>query len=224
MKTYINTKDKLQKISTYSNKALTKLNLSSSDIDLVWDGGNLVSNGRLGFITEKILTDNPDYSKTEILSRIEYALNIKPIIVPKCLNDTLGHIDGYASFIEEDKLCISSYPDKDYLKSENEYLFRLREIAREENLEIIDIQDYPVDEKCRVGGESIESAKGCYVNFLKLNNIIILPEFKLGRGRSGDYNRVNREMLQEMGYDVRTIDCTELSELGGVLHCISWEW
>ena len=97
-------------------------------------------------------------------------------------------------------------------------------ITQEDQLGIIDIQDYPGNERCTVGGESIESAKGCHVNFLKVNNAVILPKLKLSRRTSGDYNRFNNKILQEMGYDVKPIDCTKLSELGGVIHCISWEW
>ena len=100
--------------------------------------------------------------------------NLPTELVPTSINDTLGHTDGYMAFLEEDTICISAYPDLPYLKHENEYLFRLREIAREEKLEIIDIRDYPSNERCTVGGESIESAKGCYINFLNLNNTIIL--------------------------------------------------
>ena len=199
------------------------IEIKRDDIDLLWDGGNLVSNGKIGFITDKILSDNLDYSEAEILSRIEYALHFKQILVPTSNHDMLGHIDGYMAFLEEDTIGISTYPDSSFLKHENEYLLRLREIAREEKLKIIDIQDQPVDERCIVGEESIESAKGCYVNFLKINKTIFLPKFDIGRINSSRYNSVNKEMLEEMGYEVRTIDCTELSELGGVLHCISWE-
>lgn len=219
----INTDEQLKKIKQYSNKAIEEISIKKNDLDIVWDGGNLVSNGKIGFITDKILADNLEYSIAEILSRIEYALNIKPILVPTSKFDTLGHIDGYMSFLEEDKVCISVYPDLPFLKSELKYLDNLREVAKKENLEIIDVQDNPVKEKCIVGKESIESAKGCYVNFLKLNNTIILPEFDVGRINSNRYNSVNKEMLEEIGYEVKTIDCTELSELGGVLHCISWE-
>lgn len=97
-------------------------------------------------------------------------------------------------------------------------------MATNEKLEIIGIQDRPTLERCYVDEESIESANGCYINFLKLNNTIILPKFDIGRFKSSTYNSVNKELLEEMGYDVVSIDCTELSNLGGVLHCISWEW
>lgn len=219
----INTIEKLKKINQYSNKAIEALNLKMNDLDIVWDGGNLVTNGKIGFITDKILDDNKEYSTAEILSRIEYALAIKPVLVPTSKFDTLGHIDGYMSFLEEDKICISVYPDLPFLRSELKYLDKLREIAKKENLDIIDVKDNPVEERCIVGKESIESVKGCYVNFLKLNNTIILPEFDLQSNSKIDNNNINRNVFENIGYNVKSIDCTALSKLGGVLHCISWE-
>ena len=99
----------------------------------------------------------------------------------------------------------------------------LGETALKEGLRIVDTYDNPVNERCYVGGESIESAKGCYVNFLKLNNTIILPEFSPPRRPVINYNKKNRETFEKLGYSVQAINCTELSKLGGVLHCISWE-
>lgn len=219
----INTIEKLKKINQYSTKANEALNIKKNDLNIVWDGGNLVSNGKIGFITDKILDDNKEYSTAELLSRIEYALDIKPILVPTSKFDTLGHIDGYMSFLDENKICISVYPDLPFLKSELKYLGKLRKIAKKEHLEIIDVKDNPVKERCIVGKESIESAKGCYVNFLKLNDTIILPEFDLQSNSKIDDNNVNRNVFEKLGYNVRSIDCTALSMLGGVLHCISWE-
>jgi agmatine/peptidylarginine deiminase len=219
----INTAEKLYQVKEFSNQALDQISTKKKDLDLVWDGGNLISNGKIGFITDKIVSDNLDFSEVEILTKIEKTLKIKPIIVPTCINDTLGHTDGYMSFLTEDTICISMYLNNESLKHENEYLYRLREVAREENLSIIDIQDRPTEEKCWVDGESIESAKGCYINFLKLNNTIILPEFELSGSSPENPVEANKEKLKGLGYNVKLIDCSELSALGGVLHCISWE-
>ena len=197
-------------------------------MDLVWDCGNLITNGKIGFITDKLFRDNPEstnpcHTPDEILEWIRGVVSIEPIIVPTSRHDTLGHIDGYISFLEEDTICISTYPEKDFLKSENEYLDVLRKAALKEGLKIVNTYDNPVNERCWVEGESIESAKGCYVNFLKLNNTIILPEFNQPRRSVIKYNKKNRETFEKLGYNVQTINCTILSKLGGVLHCISWE-
>jgi agmatine/peptidylarginine deiminase len=222
--TSLNTREQSFKINKLSCELLTKLGLECSPLDVVWDGGNLVANSTVGFIADKIVSDNPEYPPTDLFRKIDYLFDFKPIPVPTSSYDTLGHIDGYMSMLDEKNVCISVYPDQPYLKTEQEYLYHLRESAREEGLNIVDITDYPTGERCIVGGESIESAKGCYVNFLKLNDTIILPEFRLSRRGSVVKNRINKEILEEMGYKVNSIDCTKLSELGGVLHCISWDW
>ena len=52
------------------NKSMRTLNYLLKkrlvDIDLIWDGGNLVTNGEIGFITERIIQDNKKkiYKKT----------------------------------------------------------------------------------------------------------------------------------------------------------------
>ena len=219
----LNTSNQINRVQESSTRILDQLGFMVGDMELVWDGGNLVTNGTVGFITEKILYDNPDFSLSEMQSRIEYALKIKPVFIPKVLNDPLGHSDGYMAFVDQDTLAISSYPDRPYLRRENEYLEELRKIVRKEGLEIIEINDYPVDEKYNAGEQWIASAKGCYINYLKLNNTIILPNFQLPR-TAPKYYHDNKERLEAFGYQVVSIDATQLSELGGVLHCISWEW
>ena len=69
----------------------------------------------------------------------------------------------------------------------------------------------------------IYSARGNYINFLRINWTIILPEYTLPTKRETNfYNKMNQEILEGLGFEVMRINCDILSQFGGVLHCISF--
>ena len=107
-------------------------------------------------------------------------------------------------------------------KDDIQSLLALEKTLIELGLDIIYINDRPVDEVCKVGNEKIEGAKGFYNNFIKLNETVILPEFTLPTLKESNYyNEVNKEELGRR-FEVKSINCDLLGKLGGVLHCISF--
>lgn len=139
----------------------------------------MVSNGKIGLITDKIYDLNKDKTKDEVKGIIREYLGIEPIVFPTFKFDSLGHSDGYVNFLSESTICVSKYPGKLFLKDEIKSLKGLENILKELGLEIIHIHDRPVAEVCKVGNEKIEGARGFYNNFIKLNDTVILPEFTL---------------------------------------------
>jgi agmatine/peptidylarginine deiminase len=76
---------------------------------------------------------------------------------------------------------------------------------------------------CKKNSACFYSARGNYINFLRINNLIILPEYTLATKKETDYyNKVNQEILERLGFEIKRINCDLLSKLGGVLHCISF--
>jgi hypothetical protein len=153
------------------------------------------------------------------------------IIVPSNKNDPLSHSDGYLNFLTENRICLSEYPTIDFLKDDIEYMNQLKRIVIEKSLEITTIYDRPIAEKLIGSGrnehdktkECLNSARGIFINFLILNNTIILPEYSIPNYNSKMiYNEVNKHILQNLGYNVIPINCDELAKLGGSLHCISF--
>jgi len=182
----------------------------------------LVSNGKIGLLTDKIYDLNNDKTKDEVKWIIKEYLGIEPIVFPAFANDSLGHADGYIAFLDENTICLSKYPEKLFLKDEIKSLKELENILKELGLEIIHIHDRPVVEVCKVGNEKIEGARGFYNNFIKLNDTVILPEFTLPTLKETNYyNKVNNNELGRR-FEVKTINCYRLGKLGGVLHCISF--
>jgi len=200
------------------------------EMPLVLDCGNLVHNGSIGFITNKIINDNPEV-KAYIKKIISDYLGLQAIFIGTNKHDKLSHADGYLNFLTESKICLSNYPSMPFLAQDIKYLNTLSDIVSAEHLEIVNFYDRPVAEKVNGGGkfvndkssDCLSSARGIFVNFLILNDTIILPEYTLPSFRREiDFNRVNRHTLESLGYKVIGINCDLLAKLGGSIRCCTF--
>ncbi len=205
------------------------LNKEIRPIKLRLDGGNFVCNDEIAFITDKVLEQNDIYTENEILEIISKATDLKPLIVERNKCDVIGHTDAYLSFIDKKRVLLSNYPSFPFLKHDIDFINHLDEQLKAEGIERIKFYDRPIDEGaiCFCKGKSSKpcfySARGNYINFLRINNLIILPEYTLPSKRESDYyNKTNQEILEGIGFEVRRINCDSLSKFGGVLHCISF--
>lgn len=221
----IYTKSYLARIDSQVNSILQQLDFEVVPLDLIWDGGNLIHNDKIGFITDKVLRDNPNKSESKIESLIENNLKIKPIFVPTERHDQLGHVDGYMNFIQENIITISNYPNIQFLRGSVSYREALLRVMSDEGLTTIDIWDRPILENVNVGDEYLESSRGVHNNFIQINDTLILPKYHSPKDSLlSDYNGANINALKPYFSTIRTINSDELAKLGGVLHCVSWCW
>ncbi len=212
------------KTANLINKSMNTLNSILNkkiiNIPLIWDGGNLATNGEVGFIIERIIKDNQNkFSEKQIEEIIKENLNIDPIFIPVLKGDEIAHSDGYLAFLDEKKILLSEYPDEIDFTKDNEYVSQIKKILTYNNFKPTRIQENPIG-KNEI--KNIQSAKGIYINFLRLNNTIILPFYKFEKADDNEYNEINKKMLTDLGFDVIIINCDELAKFGGVLHCISF--
>ncbi|MGR3741141.1 agmatine deiminase family protein [Companilactobacillus sp. DQM5] len=93
-----------------------KFKYTSSDIIL--DGGNFVFDGvGTAIITKRILKDNPEYSKNELLKTLKTQLHIKNIIlISPEPGDVLAHADGQVFFVNSHTLFIGDFEGKNHVK------------------------------------------------------------------------------------------------------------
>ena len=193
------------------------------------DGGNFISNSSFAFITDKVFRDN-DLAEDDLKSLIRDSLGVIPIVIPTAKNDVVGHSDGYMAFISENMLCVSQYPKMDSFKEDNRYLQGVGEFASGLDLRLIPIYERPLGYsiKCECDLQTKRkcctfSANGVYVNFLRLNNTIILPEYTLPTLKETlYYNSINELELSRLGFQVIKINCDQLANHGGVLRCLSF--
>lgn len=209
-----------------------KFNKGLVKIPLNLDGGNIILNNEYAFITQKVFSDNPDLTEKEILDLIVYSFGVAPVIVPLNSEDYLGHIDGYMAFIDEQTIAVVEYPKMEIFKKDNEYLQTLEKYCHDLNLRIVTIQERPLNQsipcecelKCKRKVCSFP-ANGNYINFLRLNDTIILPEYTLPTLKETIYyNNVNEEILSNMGFQVIKINCDLLGQHGGSLRCLSFTY
>ncbi len=179
-------------------------------------------------ITNKLLEDNPKFELATIENIIIDCLELTPIFIDKQPNDVNGHTDGFLSFIDDKDILISDYHNLSFLKQDKLYLEDVQKSLRDVNLNYIKMAERPVNEvvKCNCDKHKagcFYTAKGNYINFLRLNNTIILPEYKLhNKIEHKFYNTINVKMIERMGFEVKTINCDQSSKFGGSLHCISY--
>jgi len=103
------------------------LNIDMISLPLIWDGGNLVTNGKVGFITERIIKDNKKkYTRKQIEKIINDTLKIKPVFITELKGDKLAHSDGYLAFINENTVLLSEYPVNKLFEKIKSMLIKLR--------------------------------------------------------------------------------------------------
>ena len=186
----------------------TKIQPLNDHINLVLDGGNFVRLGSKAIMTDKIFKENPSKTKAEIIEAIKQkcALN-ELIIIPRQPYDILGHSDGMARWIDESSVLVNDFSNES--KSFNDRLVRA---LKKHGLKI----------KFMKYGEGFFSKKrdwGAYLNFIKINGLLIVPVY----GTDDDYVAIEQIKKIYGGCKVETINLSEIIELGGALHCITAE-
>ncbi len=193
---------------------------------MILEGGSIEQNslGQL-ITTEAVLLNpnrNPHLSREEIEERIKSTLGMDEIFwLASGIegDDTDGHIDDIARFVNDSTIVISretdgGNPNHRVLEENRERLgdFRRPDGSRPEIVEI----DLP--EACHVPGWRLPVLPASYVNFLILNDAVLVPVF--GQEKR-DRNAVG--LLGELfaGREIVPIHALDIVREGGAIHCIS---
>lgn len=199
---------------TYLKIKITDLVFNSNRV--VLDGGNFIHNGNgIGITTNRIIADNEWLSIDEIHKAFKEQLGIsKLIIVPVEPGDETGHIDGMVRFINETTVVVGQYPEN-YKEGRNFMDGIARQLSNDFTV-IRVTNEIPKDQK---DGE-FPSAYGNYINFLRVGDKIFLPQYGIidkDKSAKAEYEKY---------FKVITVakDIEKLSELGGVLNCITWTY
>ena len=215
-------REKAKRDDTAGRRLTEHLEIPIIDLPLIWDIGNLTHNGKgTAIVTERLIDDNKDrFTEKEIRTILKDKLNITNLIIlPEEPGDDTGHIDGMVRFVDENTVAVGSYPEN-YPEGKgfmNGIAVKLeKELGKE--YRIIRIPNgIPPNEK----SEGIASAVGNHMNFLRLENIILLPYYGIPEDEKA------KEVLQEALPDVQVIPVNtpgikKLASKGGVLNCITW--
>jgi agmatine deiminase len=228
------------KESKYGNEAGKKIaeimNIPLIEIPLILDGGNFTHNGKgIGIVTNRLISDNEDFSISEIHDIFRKYLGIEKLIfIPVEPGDITGHTDGSVRFVNENILLVGVYPDE-YRKDENSISFFEFEEARMFTIRLANNLKKELGKKyrvirvtnsiphCQKRKNDFSPAFGNYINYIRLGNKIILPQYNIPEDFEAVriikkfYPKIEEGSLIQHG-------TKELSYEGGVLNCISWNW
>jgi agmatine/peptidylarginine deiminase len=177
-------------------------------IPLVLDGGNLVHNGNVAILTEKVLQDNPQMSRLEI-ERMIISLGFERVFfIPVEPEDVIGHADGIVRFLSPDVLLVNEYTGSHF----RDYQRRLMTILRRAKLHA-ELFPFPWFSTNEIN-DGVWSAVGCYINFIQTARGIVCPVFE------NEFDQRALELLQKTSISTRFVEATTLAGLGGVLNCV----
>jgi agmatine deiminase len=183
-----------------------KLNRIKSNI--VLDGGNVIKSTDKVIMCDKIFLENPNYSRRQLSDKLRELFEVdKLYFIPQQPKDYTGHSDGMLRFLDNKTVIIN-----DYSKEKPEFQRAFKIALDNAGLDYIEIPYNPY------GNKTYSQANGSYINFLQMQNTVIIPTF----GIKEDEIAVRQFEQLFSGYQIATIDSNEVANNGGILNCITW--
>lgn len=186
-----------------------KINPDYSTINL--DGGNIVKWTDKVMITDRIYSENLDYTDNEQLVReIESLLETEVLIIPQIKSDFTGHADGLVKFINE----------KTIMGNDLDFEFKywstgMKKVLYKHNLEYINMPMFEYKDK-----NYPDTAVGCYMNYLEIGDLIIFPIFDVLDNK----DKAAVDLIKSVFPDkhIEPININDIARHGGLMNCISW--
>lgn len=189
---------------------INNIDATFSDINL--DGGNvLICDGR-SIISDRLFSENPERDKDSLVKELAKLLECEIIIIPALKSqdeDLTGHADGMVRFVDRNTIIGNE-------RRPNEYKYMkegLQAAIDKFNLTYIDIP-YFEDKDAK----HPYSAIGIYVNYLELNDLIVMPIF------NNKEDKTAIEIIKKAfpNKHIETIDYNDIAKEGGLLNCTTW--
>lgn len=189
---------------------INKIEATFSDINL--DGGNvLICDGR-AILSDRLFSENPERDKDSLINELTKLLECEIIIIPALKSqekDLTGHADGMVRFVDRNTIIGNE-------RRPNEYKYMkagLQAAIDTFKLTYIDIPYF--EEK---DPKHPYSAIGIYVNYLELNDLIIVPIF------NSKEDQVAVEIIKKAfpNKHIETINYNDVAKEGGLLNCTTW--
>jgi agmatine deiminase len=175
------------------------------------DGGNVVNWSDRAIITDRVFDENPEYlSKNKLIAEIEKLLEVEIIVIPQIKSDMTGHADGMVRFVDRNTLLGNN--------REQEYKYwrkGINKVLKEKGIDYFDIPFLDHKEK-----KYPDHAIGCYINYLEVENLIVLPIFETEKNKDQEVYNKFKEIFPDR--EIETINYNEIGFYGGLLNCTTW--
>ena len=178
---------------------------------LIVDGGNIIKSKSIAILTDKVYDENSKLDPKTVISILKKELGVEEIfLIPKAPYEITGHADGMVRFLNETDLLVA-----DYSKESETWKSKMDRALAKTGLNIIIYPAEIVEEKNEYG-EYV--ARGVYINFAQIGEVILLPQFGLKT------DKIALEKTKELFSDCKVIPimANEIAAHGGVLNCITW--
>lgn len=194
----------------------TKVVCKANNIDPLFsqinlDGGNVVNWSDRAILTDRIFFENPNYSnKSKLINEIEELLEAEVIIIPQIKSDFTGHADGLIRFIDRNTL-IGNDRNQEFIYWKN----GINKILKQYNIDYIDIPFINYKNK-----KYPDHAIGCYINYLEVGNMIVLPIFEVENNKDEEVFEIIKSIFPNR--QIETINYNNIGHFGGLLNCTTW--
>ncbi len=202
------------------------LHLPRFEGGMILEGGAIEVNGCGQLLTtEAVLLNpnrNPHLSREQTEQKLRDTLGVSEILwLEKGIegDDTDGHIDDLARFTNDDTILAchephTSSPNHQPLLDNLLRLYNFQAITGKP-FEVIPIH---LPQACEIPGWRLPVLPASYVNFLILNHAVLVPTFRQSKNDDRALGII-RELFPSR--EIVPIDCLDLVQEGGTLHCIS---
>lgn len=190
--------------------------------EIILDGGAIEIYGKKGIVSDQVFRDNKSIPETEILKELKDILDLEQlIVVPHYPYDFTGHVDGMVRFIDENNVVVNDLNEELKCAENSKIPYRIKRIGKwvadfKSALEIAGLKWVELPTSYSENG-SDSSGEGIYINFLLLEDLIIMP----GYGKDEDAEAADL-LKNRYGKKVKTVNATELSKMGGMINCVTW--
>ncbi len=193
---------------------------------MILEGGAIEINGTGQLLTTEAVLLNPNrnkgLSKENTEQKLKDTLGVTEILWLKQGiegDDTDGHIDDLARFTNPTTIIACEEKDRE---SPN-HAPLADNMSRLENFltpagSTYDIVPIHLPQACEIPGWRLPVLPASYVNFLILNHAVLVPTFRQGKNDDRALGII-REQFPDR--EIVPIDCLDLVQEGGTLHCIS---
>lgn len=187
-------------------------NIDATFSDINLDGGNvLICDGR-AIISDRLFSENPERDKDSLVRELTKLLECEIIIIPALKSqeeDLTGHADGMVRFVDRNTIIGNE-------RRPNEYKYMkdgLQAAINKFNLTYIDIPYFEDKDP-----KHPYSAIGIYVNYLEVNDLIIVPIF------NSKEDQTAIEIIKKVfsNKHIETINYNDVAKEGGLLNCTTW--
>jgi len=204
---YLRTKKGLKTISDVDG-ICNAMKLERIKSDLAMDGGNVVKTNDAVLMCEKVFSENPRFERKVLEQKLRELFEVEKLwFLPQQPGDFTGHADGMVRFLDKNTLLIN-----DYSGESKAFQKGFDSAIESTGLDTIKIPYNPY------GNKSNDQANGIYINYLQMQNTLIIPVY----GLPEDERIVCLFEQLFKGQKIETLACNEIAKEGGVLNCISW--